>query len=102
MNQAYNANTDHYNPAIAQMHAMLSQQPPDPRLNLFLTKGNELLCCTDQRCSRYIQDRITSLGRKPLDKELLEFMNSILKNSEINFESLVYDSFGNYIIQKIL
>ena len=74
----------------------------DPRLNLFLTADYELLCCTDQKCSRFIQDRIMMLGQKQIDNELLDFFQRILKNENIKFEELVHDSFGNYIIQKIL
>ena len=35
-------------------------------------------------------------------KEKWEFLDSILKSGDVKFEHLVLDSFGNYVIQKVL
>jgi len=53
-------------------------------------------CCTDQRCSRFIQDRLLS-PYLPAEERTL-FLNKLLFDPSISFEKLVLDKFGNYII----
>jgi len=59
-----------------------------------------LICCTDQKCSRFIQDRLKSNGLSL--QERCEFLENMLCDPRVDFHHLVLDSFGNYIIQRIL
>ena len=54
----------------------------------------------DPKCSRFIQKRLDLSND---NDELLRFFDKlIIKNSLIEFQNLVKDQNGNYIIQKIL
>ena len=85
------------------MHSLIGNgQHQDSRLTLFLTTGFEQQCCTDQKCSRFIQDRLQKLCKQPNNQELNSFMIRLLRNPNINFNEMVIDLFGNYVIQSII
>lgn len=57
-------------------------------------------CSLDPKCSRFIQKRLDLCND---NDELLRFFDKlIIENSLIEFQNLVKDQNGNYIIQKIL
>jgi len=70
-----------------------------------LVKGAEIECCTDQKCSRFIQDRLIVKTIKEDEKK--RFIDLLLKDkvesNEPNiFQKLIIDVFGNYVLQKIV
>lgn len=56
------------------------------------------MCCTDQKCSRFIQDRLSSKGLSKSEKQGFLDNLLLLNQESIDFKALILDSFGNYII----
>jgi len=68
---------------------------PAEYLTLDIVQDIAFECCIDQKCSRFIQDRF----RMDLDMaEKARFSDKLLVDPRINFEDLVKDQNGNYII----
>lgn len=69
-------------------------------LSLEMVKNNIFECCTNQMCARFIQDK---LGQQNLpNHERLNFLNALLLDNSFDFEKLMVDCFGNYILQRVL
>ena len=68
-------------------------------LTLDIVQNMAYECSIDQKCSMFIQDWL----RQNIDKNERErFYDKLLKNPSIDFDFLVYDQNGNYIVQRIL
>lgn len=80
-----------------QLQLTPAQRQQLQTLSLDLTQDNEMACCRDQKCSRFIQKRLKNQGVPVAEKQ--RFLDRILKNSGVSFDTLVQDSFGNYVIQ---
>ena len=74
-----------------------SQRQQLQNLTLDSTKAFEITCCRDQKCSRFIQKRLKSPSVPVEEKQ--RFLDRILKDEAASFDTLVQDSFGNYVIQ---
>jgi uncharacterized Ntn-hydrolase superfamily protein len=90
---------------IEKIHQMLETTRGGTRggkdkITLDIVRGCEVQCLTDQKCSRFVQKRLDDL--KVSIDEKNRFFDMVLKNDEVDFESIITDSFGNYVIQKIL
>ena len=80
-----------------QLQLTPAQRQQLQTLSLDLTQDNEMACCRDQKCSRFIQKRLKNQSVPVAEKQ--RFLDRILKNSAVSFDALVQDSFGNYVIQ---
>lgn len=79
--------------------------PMQSLINLDVLSTKIVECCKDQKCSRYIQKLLCS---PCVDKNSkMRFLDKLLGDGKSgtktsNFEQLVLDSFGNYVVQIIL
>lgn len=67
-------------------------------LTLDIVQDKAFECSVDQKCSRFIQERL----RLDIDmNEQTRFFDKLLKDPRVDFEKLVKDQNGNYVIQRI-
>lgn len=57
-------------------------------------------CSLDKKCSIFIQDRLKNNNEWD-QAEHERFFDKLLKNPRFDFDQLVMDMNGNYIVQKI-
>lgn len=67
-------------------------------LSLDIVQDKAYECSIDQKCSRFIQERLRlDIGQR----EQFKFFDKLLKDPSIDFEKLVKDQNGNYVVQRI-